>query len=250
MFAILAGAAIYAERQAVRAQQEANAQREQALSAKKRADDAAQQALLAQKETERHGASLLAEIGTSQRLTGNLDTALRLGVRAVSVAYALDQRGTETLVTADALAASVWESEWRLLLVGHDATVNSAAFSFDGTRIVTASRDETARIWDAASGRQIAVLPEQANAVNSAAFSPDGTRIVTALSDKTACIWDAATDKEIAVLRGHEEAVTSAAFSPDGTRIVTASDDHTARIWKAANGKQIAVHRGHEDDVS
>jgi WD40 repeat protein len=111
--------------------------------------------------------------------------------------------------------------------------VNSAAFSPDGMRIVTASWDNTARISDAATAKDIAVLRGHGTIVHSASFSPDGTRIVTASSDKTARIWDAATGKEIAVLRGHDQNVDSASFSPDGTRIVTASQDKTARIWDA-----------------
>jgi WD40 repeat protein len=109
--------------------------------------------------------------------------------------------------------------------------VQSAAFSPDGARIVTASLDETARIWDAATGREITVLRGHQSSVLSAAFSPDGGRIVTAGEDTTARIWDAASGKEIIVLRGHESPVESAAFSPDGARILTASSDKTARIW-------------------
>ena len=69
--------------------------------------------------------------------------------------------------------------------------MNSSAFSFDGTRIVTASADNTVRIWDAATAKEIAILRGHERAVNSAAFSPDGSRIVTASNDKTARIWDA-----------------------------------------------------------
>ncbi len=101
--------------------------------------------------------------------------------------------------------------------------MRSVAFSPDGARIVTASQDRTARVWDAATGKEIAVLRGHEDSVYSAAFSPDGARVVTASVDRTARVWDAATGKEIAVLRGHKDLVYSAAFSPDGARIVTAS---------------------------
>ena len=73
----------------------------------------------------------------------------------------------------------------------HDDVATSAAFSPDGRRIVTASWDKAARIWDAADGRAIATLAGHEGEVYSAAFSPDGRRIVTASWDKTARIWDA-----------------------------------------------------------
>src|SRR5262249_57087063 len=60
-----------------------------------------------------------------------------------------------------------------------------------GARVVTASNDRTARVWDAAGGKQIAVLSGHDALVQSAAFSPDGSRVVTASADKTARVWDA-----------------------------------------------------------
>jgi WD40 repeat protein len=158
----------------------------------------------------------------------------------------------------------------------------SAAFSPDGTRIVTGSNDGTARIWDAATAkskkgvngvrqvtaralaavsdwcrrdrhrslRQISVARHEGG-VTSAAFSPDGARIVTTVSSLgMAGLWDAATGQKIATLRSHEEWVKSAAFSPDGARIITGSNDGTARIWDAVTGQKIAALRGHEGWVS
>ena len=84
-------------------------------------------------------------------------------------------------------------------------SVYSAAFSPDGRRIVTASEDQTARIWDAATAKLLAVLSGHDDAVARAAFSPDGRRIVTASRDQTARIWDAATARQLAVLSGHED---------------------------------------------
>src|SRR6202008_2689233 len=72
--------------------------------------------------------------------------------------------------------------------------VRTAAFSPDGTRILTASADHSAKLWDTASGKLISSFDHQ-DEVNDAAFSPDGARIVTASSDKTAKLWDTPSGK-------------------------------------------------------
>src|ERR671932_761865 len=75
-------------------------------------------------------------------------------------------------------------------LKGHEGSVKSASFSPDGKRIVTASFDGTARVWDL-SGKQLVELTGHEGYVYSASFSPDGGRIVTAGADKTARVWEA-----------------------------------------------------------
>ncbi len=146
----------------------------------------------------------------------------------------------------DALEDAFANRRESLILRGHGAAVVMAAYSPDGRRAVTASADNSARIWDVASGAVIAVLSGHNAMVNSAEFSPDGARVVTASADDTARVWNATTGALVAVLSGHTDAVNSAVFSPDGARIVTSSDDKTARVWDAASGKQIAVLRGHD----
>ena len=133
-----------------------------------------------------------------------------------------------------------------LVLRGHENGVWSAGFSPDGTRIVTASADKTARVWMADGSGAPVVLRGHENRVTSAGFSPDGTRIVTASGDNTARVWMADGSGEPVVLRGHENGVWSAGFSPDGTRIVTASADKTARVWMADGSGEPLVLRGHE----
>lgn len=124
-------------------------------------------------------------------------------------------------------------------LEGHDDWVWSVAFSPDGTQLATGSEDDTARLWDLATGREIARL--DVDWVWSVAFSPDGMRLATGSKDNTARLWDLATGRAIAWLKGHELDVTSVAFSPDGTRLATGSDDATARLWDLATGRQIAL---------
>jgi conflict system STAND superfamily ATPase/WD40 domain-containing protein len=133
---------------------------------------------------------------------------------------------------------------------GHARPVRTIAFSPDGKRVVTASRDNTARLWDAESGKDIAELKGHTSSVWSAAFSPDGTRVVTASEDGTARLWDAEGGKETAVLKGHMDRVLSAAFSPDGKRVVTASEDGTARLWDAGSGTAVAVLKGRAHGVN
>jgi WD40 repeat protein len=196
--------------------------------------------LTRQAQLDRGHVNLLAELATSQRLAGNLDAGLRLAVHAARAELSLSDAPKGSLPQST-LAAAVGHSDLRLTLAGHDHMVTFAAYSPDGSRIVTASSDGTARIWNAATGEEIAILSGHEHSVMSAAFSPDGSRIVTASIDKTARIWDATTAKEIAVLRGHSQIVNSANFSPDGSRVVTASGDNTARIWEAATGNEIAI---------
>jgi WD40 repeat protein len=101
---------------------------------------------------------------------------------------------------------------------------------------VTTSSDNTAKIWDAQTGKLIADLLGHASIVTSAAFSPDGNKIVTTSEDTTAKIWDAQTGKLIADFLEHKDIVRCAAFSPDGNKIVTVSANHKVKIWYTPEG--------------
>ncbi len=122
---------------------------------------------------------------------------------------------------------------------------HSAAFSPDGQRIVTGSRDNTAKVWEAASGKCLFTLEGHAAPIWSVAFSPHGQRIVTGSADATAKVWEAASGKELPALKGHSGAIWSVAFSPDGERIVTGSQDQTAKLWEAASGRELLTLKGH-----
>jgi WD40 repeat protein len=149
----------------------------------------------------------------------------------------------------EALRQSLSESRVRMTLTGHEGGVSVVSFSPDGTHLLTASYDGTARIWDLATPTDPLVLEGHSDLIETASFSPDGSSVVTASFDGTAKVWDAVTGQESVTLRGHEGAVHDAAFSPDGRLIITAGDDQTARVWDAATGTQVQVLRGHDRPV-
>ena len=111
--------------------------------------------------------------------------------RRFRIRYSLRSLLLLMLLFSASLALREGWSPWRIdsVLTGHAKVVITAAFSPDGRRIVTASEDGTARVWDSETGRELDVLKGHIGAVYSAAFSPDGRRIVTASIDRTARVW-------------------------------------------------------------
>ena len=163
----------------------------------------------------------------------------------------LNPDGTR-LVTGTTRQVSIWAVRPSLsgaaALSRHTNSVLGARYSEDGTRIVTAGKDKTVRIFEAATLRQRRLI-HGAAPFSAAAFSPDGTRIAAASVDSTARIFDTSDGRELLVLRGHGGAVNDVDFNPDGTLLVTASDDKSARVWDAETGLLVAVLRGHTDAV-
>jgi len=146
---------------------------------------------------------------------------------------------------APAMAVLQQPAAW-VVLRGHGDTVHIAAFSPDGQKVVTASKDGTARVWST-RGELLATLAgdeeEEWGEVYSVAFSPDGQKVVTASRDGMARVWST-EGKRLATLEGHDARVESATFSPDGLKVLTASADKTARVW-SVEGKLLATLEGH-----
>ena len=116
-----------------------------------------------------------------------------------------------------------------------------AEFSPDGQKVVTASEDDTAKIWkvtgDSIAREPIATLTHK-NGISYAEFSLDGQKVITVSLDNTAKIWKVTGDsiaKEPIATLTRENGISYAGFSPDGQKVVTASWDNTAIIWNVAN---------------
>src|SRR4029079_12665707 len=129
---------------------------------------------------------------------------------AMAYLIAARQKGAKGEALGMLIAAASWSLPIIPLLT-HRGMVTSSAFSPDGSRVVTASFDKTARVWDAATGQPLGTPLTHQAALTSAAFRRDGSRVVTA-SYKTARVWDAATGQPLGAPLTHQEAVNSAAF--------------------------------------
>src|SRR5258708_3638665 len=128
----------------------------------------------------------------------------------------------------------------RLLLRGHKDAILYASYSSDGSKIVTASADHTARIWDARTGSQLTSPLQHGDDVLMAEFSPDGAFVVTGSEDHTARVWDVHTGSSIGVPMQATHAIRYVKFSPDGRLIATGADDGKAQIWDATTGLPVA----------
>ncbi|PPQ94781.1 hypothetical protein CVT25_008374, partial [Psilocybe cyanescens] len=131
------------------------------------------------------------------------------------------------------------------LVLQNRSSVQSVAFSQDGSRVISGSDNKMVQIWNVTTGGVEAVLKGHTGRVMSVAFSQDGGQVVSGSHDKTVRIWNVTIGEVEAVLEGHTGLVTSVTFSQDGSRVVSGSHDTTVRIWNVATGKVEAVLKGH-----
>lgn len=116
------------------------------------------------------------------------------------------------------------------------------AFSPDGRRLASGSRQGVVRLWQ--SGRPIAPAAPRlrhSGAVTALAFSADGRRLVSASSDASLRLWDGVSGQPLVAhaLIGHRSRINAVAFSPDGHQLVSGSADRTLRLWDTQTGKTI-----------
>jgi WD40 repeat protein/serine/threonine protein kinase/tetratricopeptide (TPR) repeat protein len=135
-------------------------------------------------------------------------------------------------------------------LAGHSAPVRSVAFSTDGKALASASgvlsenggKGEV-KVWEAATGREVATLDGHQGSICSIAFSPDGQTLASGSFDGTAKLWDVGTREAKFTLTGRR--VTAVAFSPHGKTLATGGQGGVT-LWDTASGQKQAawVHPG------
>jgi WD40 repeat protein len=147
------------------------------------------------------------------------------------VAWSSDGRFIAT--TSSDARIHIWSPQGVLLhtLLGHAGLIVSPSFAPGSDLLVTAGADHAARVWNAGTGRKVAVLRDDPQALTSAAFSPNGRLVVTGDAGGLTQVWDWRRKQLLATLPMHSDFINAVSFSPDGKRILSASNDSTAKIY-------------------
>ncbi len=135
-------------------------------------------------------------------------------------------------------------------LTGHSDEVFSVAYSPDGRYLASGSIDQTIKIWEVATGKELRTLTGHSGGVFLVVYSPDGRYLASGSSDKTIKIWEVATGKELHTLTVYSDLYgADVVYSPDGRYLASRSDDKTIKIWEVATGKELRTLTGHSGPV-
>jgi WD40 repeat protein len=124
-------------------------------------------------------------------------------------------------------------------IMTHAGPVQVASFSPDGDFLLTASADQTARIWNVASGNPVGAGLVHSNRVYSACWSPDGKRVATGSWDGTARLWDARSGSPLGAPMNTSNYVFHVEFDPAGRRLLVTGEDPLLRVYDAFSGLPI-----------
>ena len=119
-----------------------------------------------------------------------------------------------------------------VIQLAHSSAVNCVAFSKDGRLALSGSSDNTLKLWEVATGREIRTLIGHSSPVTAVSFSPDDRFALSGSGDGRLIQWEVATGHKVRTHRGFLRRVDQVAFSPDGQTAVSLSTDKGMMIWK------------------
>ena len=183
--------------------------------------------------------SLLAALAEGERFETAEDTVQRFAVHSAPVrSVAWDPRSVFLASGSDdtnVALAHVSAVNPFAILRDHSGPIQSLDWSPDGNRIVSASADQAAFIWDL-NGQLERTLKGHDGVVRSAAWSPAANIIATGSVDETIKIWDATTGDEVLTLEPLAGEVLAVAWSPEGNRLASSTDAGLISIWDPVSG--------------
>ncbi len=119
--------------------------------------------------------------------------------------------------------------------------MNGVAVTSDGRFAVSASSDDTLKVWGLDTGEAHRTLKGHTDGVSGVAVTSDGRFAVSASYDDTLKMWELDTGHVLRTLAGHTSHVTGVAVTSDGRFAVSASHDKTLRVWDLRTGALLVV---------
>ncbi|NDJ63035.1 MAG: PQQ-binding-like beta-propeller repeat protein, partial [Chloroflexi bacterium] len=164
--------------------------------------------------------------------------------------YVLTASGDSTLIMWDVDEESAYFGEAVGQYIGTGAAISTAAFSPDGSQIISGSFDNTVALWDTDTAQLLQRFEGHTDWVEAIAFTPSGREVLSTSFDQTLILWDVTTEDILNRYTDHFGPVHSVAYSSDGRNAISASGDGTLIWWDTLTGD--VVHHlagGHQERV-
>jgi hypothetical protein len=137
----------------------------------------------------------------------------------------------------------------RVLWQGNDLAL-SAVFRPNAPQVAAGGTDRIFRIWEIATGKEIAAVENHADWILSLAYTPDGTKLLSASRDRSVKVWDQEKQEPMVTFTKHTDAAGSVTSSPDNLLACSAGSDKILRIWKIdGTAEQVREIGGHGDVI-